>query len=65
MSQTSEVFGDLGSMSWEDPLEKETGNPLQYSYLDKPIDRGEWWATVHEISKSPTGLQQLNMQHYN
>ena len=54
-------LGDLGSMSWEDPLEKETGNPLQYSCLDKPIDRGEWWAIVHGIS----GLQQLNTQHYN
>ena len=23
------------------------GNPLQYSYLGNPMDRGAWWATVH------------------
>ena len=23
------------------------GNPLQYSYLENPMDRGAWWATVH------------------
>ena len=25
------------------------GNPLQYSCLDNPMDRGVWWATVHGI----------------
>ena len=29
------------------------GNPLQYSYLENPMDRGAWWATV---TKSPTWL---------
>ena len=23
------------------------GNPIQYSYLENPMDRGAWWATVH------------------
>ena len=23
------------------------GNPLQYSYLEIPMDKGAWWATVH------------------
>ena len=27
------------------------GNPLQYSYLENPTDRGAWWATVHGIVK--------------
>ena len=27
------------------------GNPLQYSYLGNPIDRGMWQATVHEVTK--------------
>ena len=41
------------SLGFEDPLEKEgNGNPLQYSYLDSPIDRGAWWATVHGVAKS-------------
>ena len=30
------------------------GNPHQYSYLEDPIDRRAWWATVHRISKSQT-----------
>ena len=28
------------------------GNALQYSCLEKPMDRGAWWATVHEVTKS-------------
>ena len=28
-------------------------NPLQYSCLENPIDRGAWWATVHGVAKSP------------
>ena len=30
------------------------GNPLQYSCLENPMDRGGWWATVHEVAKSQT-----------
>ena len=26
-------------------------NPLQYSCLENPIDRGVWWAPVHEVTK--------------
>ena len=32
------------------------GNPLQYSCLENPIDRGAWWATVHGATKSQTQL---------
>ena len=38
------------------------GNPLQYSCLDKPMDRGIWQATVHSIAKSRTRLKQLSEQ---
>ena len=31
-------------------------NPLQYSCLENPMDRGAWWATVHGIAKSWTWL---------
>jgi len=31
-----------------------TGNIPQYSCLEKPMDRGAWWATVHGVSKSRT-----------
>ena len=30
------------------------GNPLQYSCLDNPLDRGAWWAIVHRVAKSWT-----------
>ena len=32
------------------------GNPLQYSCLEKPMDRGAWWATVHGVAKYLTRL---------
>ena len=32
------------------------GNPLQYSCLENPMDRGNWWATVHGVAKSWTRL---------
>ena len=30
------------------------GNPLQYSCLGNPMNRGAWWATVHGVTKSQT-----------
>ena len=30
------------------------GNPLQYSCLEKSLDRGAWQTTVHEVAKSQT-----------
>ena len=38
------------SLGWEDPLDEGNGNPLQYSCLGKPMDRGVWWATIHEVA---------------
>ena len=35
-------------------LGEGNGNPLQYSCLGKPMDRGAWWATVHGVAKSRT-----------
>ena len=32
------------------------GNPLQYSCLENPMDRGAWWATIHGVAKSRTRL---------
>ena len=34
-------------------------NPLQCSYLENPMDREAWWATVHGVAKSRTGLKRL------
>ena len=35
------------------------GNPLQYSCLEDPMDRGVWWAIVHGVAKSWTRLRRL------
>ena len=45
--------GDLSliSGSGRSPRE-ENGNPLQYSCLENPMDRGAWQATVHRVAKS-------------
>ena len=32
------------------------GNPLQYSCLENPMNRGAWWVTVHGVPKSQTRL---------
>ena len=29
-------------------------NPLQYSCLENPLERGAWWATVHRVARSWT-----------
>ena len=39
-------FPGLGSFPGE-----ENGNPLQYSCLVNPMDRGAWWAPVHGVTK--------------
>ena len=38
----------------------EHGNPLQYSCLDNPTDRGAWRAMVHRIAKSQTQLEEFS-----
>ena len=49
--------GDLGSIpgSVRSPGEGN-GNPLQYSCLENPMDRGAWRATVHGVAESGTQL---------
>ena len=49
--------GDAGSIPGLARFPGEgNGNPLQYSCLEKPMDRGAWQATVHGITKSWTQL---------
>ena len=53
--------GDLGSIPGLGRAPGEgNGNPLQYSCLENPMDRGAWWATVHGVAKSRTRLKQLS-----
>ena len=44
----------VGSLGQEVPLEKENGNPLQYSCLGNPTDRGAWWVQSMGLQKSRT-----------
>ena len=47
--------GDLGSIpGWGRSPGGGYGSPLQYSFLENPIDRGAWWATVHGVARSRT-----------
>ena len=39
------------------------GNPLQYSCLESPMDRGAWRAAVHGVTKSRTRLKRLSTHH--
>ena len=40
------------------------GNPLQYSCLENPMDRGTEWATVHGVAKSQTWLSDFTSLHF-
>ena len=55
------VIGDAGLIPG---LERSPGgghgNPLQYSCLENPMDRGAWWATVHRVAKSRSRTKQLS-----
>ena len=37
------------------------GNPLQYSCLENPVDRGAWQAAVHRVTKSYSGQKRVSM----
>ena len=41
------------------------GNPLQYSCLGNPMDRGAWGATVHGVAKELDTVKQLNSNNNN
>ena len=55
-SDGKEATCNAGDLDWEDPVEKGNGNPLQYSCLENPMNRGAWQATVHGVMKSCTQL---------
>ena len=49
------IAGDLGSIPGVGRFPGGGhGNPLQYSCLQNPVDRGAWWPTVHGVAKSWT-----------
>ena len=52
MQETACSTGDPGLIPGSGrPPGEENGNPLQYSCLENPMDRGAWWATVHGVAR--------------
>ena len=57
----AEDTGDVGLIPGSGrSLGEGNGNPLWYSCLENPVDRGAWWATVQRVAESHT--QQLSIQ---
>ena len=55
-SDSKESACNSGDQGWIPGLGRSSGegygNPLQYSCLENPMDRGDWQATVHGVAKS-------------
>ena len=51
MRETPDSIPGLGRSPGEG-----NGNPLQYSCLENPMDRGAWWAIIHGVAKSQIQL---------
>ena len=52
---------DVGSITGSRSFPGEgNGNPVQYSCLESPMDRGAWWVTVHGVAKERSTTEQLN-----
>ena len=45
------------------PPGEGNGTPLQYSCLENPMDGGTWWAAVHGVARSRTGLSGFTFMH--
>ena len=41
-------------------LGEGNGNPLQFSFLGNPMDRGAWWAAVHGVERESDTTEQLS-----
>ena len=52
---------DTGSIPGSGRSRGRNGNPLQYSCLENPMDRGAWQATVHGVTESWTRLKRLGV----
>ena len=68
MAQNGKEFackaGDSGSIPGSERSPEETNDyPVSFSCLENPMDRGAWWATVHEVAKSQTQLSDCLSTH--
>ena len=62
LANAEDVRGRVRSLGGEEHgiPGRGNGNPLQYSCLEDPMDRGAWQATFHSIAQSQSGLKQLS-----
>ena len=57
--------GDSGStLGLERSAGGGNGNPVQYSCLENPMDRGAWWATVHGGHKESDMTERLSTHRH-
>ena len=57
--------GDVGSIPGSGRCPGEGhGNPLQYSCLENPTDKGAWQATVHGVTESQTHTETVKYKFY-
>ena len=47
------------SLGWEGSSGVGHGNPLQYAFLENPMDRGTWWTTVQGVEKELDTIEWL------
>ena len=56
--------GDVGDMDLISGIERSPGgrhgNPLQYSFLENPMDRGAWQFTVYRVTQNWTQMKQFS-----
>ena len=57
----TESLTQLKQLSVHECIGEGNGNPLQYSCLENPRDRGAWWAAIYGVTQSPTRLKQLSV----
>ena len=55
LSKITETW--VRSLGWEDSPGEGNGNPLQYSCLENPMDKGAWQATVHGVAKESDTIE--------
>ena len=57
--------GELGSIPGLERSPGEgNGNPVQYSCLENPMDRGAWWAILHGVAENQTRLSDCTVYFY-
>ena len=56
----TQSWTQLKRLSMHACIREGNGNPLQYSCLENPRDRGAWWAAVYGVTQSWTQLKRLS-----